>query len=61
MRVLLSEASSLFAHGRLVAVHTSEQAGTGAGGSAAARVSVDHPQPRADIEQLGGIWAGMVA
>jgi hypothetical protein len=36
-----------------VAVHTSEQAGLGAGGSAAARVSVDHPRPRADIEQLG--------
>jgi hypothetical protein len=36
-----------------VAVHTSELAGPGAGGSAAARVSVDHPQPCAHIEQLG--------
>jgi hypothetical protein len=48
-----AQVAALFAHGRLVAVHTSEQAGAGAGGSAAARVSVDHPQPRADIEQLG--------
>ncbi|HYA51284.1 MAG TPA: hypothetical protein VEG33_08945 [Streptosporangiaceae bacterium] len=48
-----AQVAGLFSHGRLVAVHTSEQAGTGAGGSAAARVSVDHPQPRAHIEQLG--------
>ena len=49
-----AQVAGLFSHGRLVAVHTSEQAGLGAGGSAAARVSVNHPQPRADIEQLGG-------
>ena len=48
-----AQVAGLFAHGRLVAVHTSELAGAGAGGSAAARVSVDHPQPRADIERLG--------
>ena len=48
-----AQVAGLFSHGRLVAVHTSELAGTGAGGSAAARVSVDHPQPRAHIEQLG--------
>ena len=48
-----AQVAGLFADGRLVAVHTSEQAGIGAGGSAAARVSVDHPQPRADIEKLG--------
>ncbi len=48
-----AQAAGLFSHGRLVAVHTSELAGAGAGGSAAARVSVDHPQPRAHIEQLG--------
>ena len=48
-----AQVAGLFAHGRLVAAHTSEQAGTGAGGSAAARVSVDHPRPRADIEKLG--------
>ena len=48
-----AQVAGLFSHGRLVAVHTSEQAGLGAGGSAAARVSVNHPQPRADIERLG--------
>ena len=48
-----AQVAGLFAHGRLVAVHTSEQAGVGAGGSAAARVRVAHSQPRADIEQLG--------
>jgi len=49
-----AQVAGLFSHGRLVAVHTSELAGTGAGGSAAARVSVDHPRPRAHIERLGG-------
>jgi hypothetical protein len=48
-----AQVAALFSHGRLVAVHTSELAGLGAGGSAAARVSVDHPQPRAHIERLG--------
>jgi hypothetical protein len=48
-----AQVAALFSHGRLVAVHTSELAGTGVGGSAAARVSVDHPRPRADIERLG--------
>jgi hypothetical protein len=48
-----AQVAGLFHHGRLVAAHTSEQAGVGAGGSAAARLSVDHPRPRADIERLG--------
>ena len=48
-----AQVAGLFSHGRLVAVHTSEQAGRGAGGSAAGRISVDHPRPRADIERLG--------
>jgi hypothetical protein len=48
-----AQVAGLFDHGRLIAVHTSELAGTGAGGSAAARVSVGHPQPREDIERLG--------
>jgi len=48
-----AQVAGLFSHGRLVAAHTSEQVGLGAGGSAAARVSVNHPQPRTDIEQLG--------
>jgi len=48
-----AQVAALFSRGRLVAVHASELAGTGAGGSAAARVSIDHPQPRAHIERLG--------
>jgi hypothetical protein len=48
-----AQAAGLFSHGRLIAVHTSELVGTGAGGSAAARLSVDHPGPRTDIERLG--------
>jgi len=48
-----AQVGGLFSDGRLVAVHTSEQVGVGAGGSAAARVSVDHPMPRAHIERLG--------
>jgi len=48
-----AQVAGLFSHGQLVAVHTSELVGTGAGGSAAARISVDHRQPRADIEKLG--------
>lgn len=48
-----AQVAGLFGHGRLIAVHTSELAGGGAGGSAAARISVDHPQPRRDIERLG--------
>lgn len=47
------QVAGLFSHGRLVAVHTSELVGIGAGGSAAARVSVDHAVARAHIEQLG--------
>ena len=48
-----AQVAGLFAHGRLVAVHTSELVGIGAGGSAAARLSVDHAAARAHIEQLG--------
>lgn len=47
-----AQVAALFDHGRLIAVHTSELAGPGAGGSAAARVGVDHPQPRQDIARL---------
>jgi hypothetical protein len=47
------QVQGLFDHGRLVAVHTSVQVGTGIGPSAAARVSVDHPGPRRDIAVLG--------
>jgi len=48
-----AQVAGLFAHGRLVAVHTSELVGIGAGRSAAARVSVDHAVARAHLEHLG--------
>ena len=47
------QVQGLFDRGRLVAVHTSVQVGIGIGPSAAARLSVDHPQPRRDIATLG--------
>jgi hypothetical protein len=47
------QVQGVFDQGRLVAVHTSVQVGTGIGPSAAARLSVDHPQPRRDIAMLG--------
>jgi len=47
------QVQGLFDRGRLVAVHTSVQRATGIGGSAAARVSVEHAAPRADIAALG--------
>jgi carbamoylphosphate synthase large subunit len=40
------QVQALFDRGRLVAAHTSVQTGTGVGGSAAARLSVDHPRAR---------------
>lgn len=43
----------LFENGRLVAGHTSVAIGTGAGGSAAARLSVDHPAAREYAARLG--------
>ena len=46
-----------FDHGRLIAVHTSVQTGTGIGPSAAARLSVDHPIPRGEIATPGGALA----
>jgi hypothetical protein len=54
------QVQGLFDHGRLVAVHTSVQTGTGVGGSAAARLSVDDPGPRQDIARLGAAvgWHG---
>ncbi len=47
------QVQALFDRGRLVAAHTSVQVGTGIGPSAAARLSVDHPQPRRDVAILG--------
>src|SRR5215469_7587484 len=46
------QVQALFSNGRLVAAHTSVQAGLGIGGSAAARLSVDHPSAR--------LWAAAV-
>lgn len=48
-----AQVQGLFDHGRLVAAAVSEQLATGAGGSAAARLSVDHPQAVAAITALG--------
>ena len=47
------QVQGLFDRGRVVAVHTSVQTGTGIGPSAAARLSVDQPIPRRDIAVLG--------
>jgi biotin carboxylase len=47
------QVQALFDHGRLVAAHTSVQRGFGVGGSAAARLSVDHPAPREHVTVLG--------
>lgn len=47
------QVQALFEHGRLVAVHTSVAIGAGAGGSAAARLSVDHPAAREYAARVG--------
>jgi hypothetical protein len=47
------QVQALFDHGALVAVHTSVTIGAGAGGSAAARLSVDHPAAREYAAQVG--------
>lgn len=47
------QVQALFQHGRLVAAHTSVAIGAGAGGSAAARLSVDHPAAREYVTRLG--------
>ncbi len=48
-----AQVQGLFDRGRLVGTHTSEQRGVGMGGSAAARLSVDHVAPRRHIAVLG--------
>ncbi len=48
-----AQVQGLFDHGRLIASAVSEQLATGAGGSAAARLSVDHPQAVEAIRTLG--------
>jgi len=47
------QVQALFDHGRLIAVHTSVQVGYGAGGSAAARLSVNHPEAREHVARIG--------
>jgi hypothetical protein len=47
------QVQALFEHGRLVAAHTSVAIGAGAGGSAAARLSVDHPAVRDYAARVG--------
>ena len=54
------QVQALFDSGRLIAVHTSVQVGYGAGGSAAARLSVDHPEAREHAARIGAhlAWHG---
>lgn len=47
------QAQAVFDRGRPVAVHVSVLAGKGVGGSAAARLSVDHPLAREAVERIG--------
>lgn len=47
------QAQGLFDRGRLVAVHTSVLRAVGVGGSAAARLGVDHSAPREHMAALG--------
>jgi biotin carboxylase len=47
------QVQALFDRGRLVAVHTSVEQGVGIGGSAAARLSIDHPTAREHVAVLG--------
>jgi predicted ATP-grasp superfamily ATP-dependent carboligase len=52
-----------FQEGRLIAAHCYESRALGVGGSARARVSVDHPRVREQIGRLGGAlsWHGAMA
>jgi len=54
------QAQGLFEAGRLIAAHTSVQRGVGMGGSAAARLSVDHPLARRHLARVGDAldWHG---
>ena len=47
------QVQGLFDRGRLIAVHSSVQRAAGVGGSAAARVSVDHPVAREHVAAIG--------
>jgi hypothetical protein len=54
------QAQAVFDHGRMVAVHTAVTVGPGVGGSAAARLSVDHRLARDAVERIGAAltWHG---
>lgn len=47
------QVQAIFDQGRMVAVHTTVQTGTGVGNSAAARKSVDFPQTRLHMQRIG--------
>jgi hypothetical protein len=47
------QVQALFDRGRLIAAHTCIATATGMGGSAAARLGVDHAAPRADVARIG--------
>lgn len=55
-----AQVQALFDRGRLIAAGVSEQLAAGAGGSAAARLSVDHPEAVEAIGALGDLldWHG---
>lgn len=55
-----AQVQGVFWHGRLIGAAVSEQLATGVGGSAAARVSVDHPNAVAALTALGAhlAWHG---
>ena len=44
---------AVFHHGQLLAVHSSVKVGSGAGGSAAARLSIESEKTREHVEKLG--------
>jgi glutathione synthase/RimK-type ligase-like ATP-grasp enzyme len=56
------QVQAVFNKGKMLAVHTSMQRGSGAGGSAAARISVQDPEAQKHIEILGTqlAWHGSI-
>ncbi|WP_319477736.1 VTT domain-containing protein [Marispirochaeta aestuarii] len=56
------QVQAVFNKGKMLAVHTSMQRGSGAGGSAAARISVQYPEAQKHMEVLGTdlAWHGSI-
>ena len=54
------QVQAVFHHGQLLAVHSSVKVGSGAGGSAAARLSIESEKTREHVEKLGQFlqWHG---